>query len=399
MRTFYLIMLSLFIASCSTPMIKVVHYNIKELSTDKIDNKNHLQVKNAALVLKEHPFDVLSLNEIQFDREGVPTPLQTTRGENIKKLASYFGVPEFTSAFHPANTGERAKKQKNGSYYTNAASKEARAHADQINFGLFPHQYSTGALLKYKVISEVIVKDIKWKDFDPNLNLDQFRTPKGKKFPEDMKLFDKNFTDIVADVDGHEVHFIFLHTVPAYHFGNKKSPNYKRNADQLRFLEWYLTGATDIEVNLSSLKPLSSKDTFIAMGDFNTDINNLENEGSVVLNRLFKKSNTFIKTSEMSFTNEGGSYSPKPFRLMLDYIISSKNLEPVAGGIIHPDWKKREELGCNGMPKMLPPSDLALVGYIDQKKKLECWVLVDKQYQTLKEASDHYPIWGHFKFK
>ncbi len=398
MKTLHLILLSLLV-SCSTPTIKVVHYNIKELSTDKVDNKNHLQIKNAALVLKDHSFDVLSLNEIQFDSAGVPTPLQTSRGENVKKLAAYFGVPEYTSVFHPANTGEKAKKKKNGSYYTNAASKEARAHADQINFGLFPHQYSTGALLNYKIVSEVVVKDIKWKDFNQSLDLNKFRTPEGNRFPKDIKLFDKNFTDVVADVDGHEVHFIFLHTVPAYHFGNKKSPNYKRNADQLRFLEWYLTGATDINVNLLSLKPLSSKDTFIAMGDFNTDINNLDNEGSKVLARLFQKTNTFIKTSEMTFTNEGGSYSPKPFRLMLDYIISSKNLEPVAGGIIHPNWKKREELGCDGMPKMLPPADLSLVSYLDRKKKQECWVLVDRRYQILKEASDHYPIWGHFKLK
>jgi endonuclease/exonuclease/phosphatase family metal-dependent hydrolase len=398
MKTFYLF-LCLLLVSCSTPTIRVVHYNIKELSTDKIDDQNNLQLKNAARVLRDYPFDVISLNEIQFDREGVPTPLQTTRGENIKKLAKTFGVSEYNSAFYPANTGENAKKKKDGSYYTNANTKNARDHADQLNFGVFPHQYSTGALFKYKIISEVVVKDIKWKDFNPNVDLNKFRQSNGKKFPKEMKLFDKNFTDIVLDVDGHEVHFIFLHTVPAYHFGNKKSPNYKRNADQLRFLEWYLTGATDINVNVRSLKPLSPKDTFIAMGDFNTDINNPKNEGTTVLARLFKKTNTFIKQSEMNFTNEGGSYSPRPFRLMLDYIVSSKNLEPVAGGIIHPDWKKREELGCDGMPKLIPPPELALVGYLDKKKKQECWVLVDRKYQILKDTSDHYPIWGHFKLK
>jgi len=398
MKTFYLF-LCLLLVSCSTPTIRVVHYNIKELSTDKVDNENHLQLKNAVAVMKDYQFDVLSLNEVQFDSTGAPTPMQTTRGENVKKLGKLFGVPEYTSVFHPANTGENAKKKKDGTYYKHANNKIARSHADQLNFGVFPHQYSTGALLKYKVISEIVVKDLKWKDFNPSVDFSKFRQANGKKFPKDMKLFDKNFTDVVADVDGHEVHFVFLHTVPAYHFGNKKSPNYKRNADQLRFLEWYLTGATDIDVNLSSLKPLDSKTTYIAMGDFNTDINNPKNEGTGVLARLFKKANTFIKQSDMTFTNEGGSYSPKPFRLMLDYIVSSKNLEPIAGRIIHPDWKKREELGCDGMPKMLPPPELALVSYLDRKNKQECWVLVDRKYQMLKDASDHYPIWGHFKLK
>jgi hypothetical protein len=144
---------------------------------------------------------------------------------------------------------------------------------------------------------------------------------------------------------------------------------------------------------------LSSKNAFIAVGDFNTDINNPNNEGTSVLARLFKKTNSFIKQKEMSFTTEGAGYSPKPFRLMLDYIISSRNLEPIAGGIVHPDWSKREELGCDGMPKLLPPADEALVNYVDNQKKQECWLLVDRKYQILKDASDHYPIWGHFRFK
>ena len=180
MKTFYLF-LCLFLISCSSPTIRVVHYNIKELSTVKIDNENNLQLKNAARILKEHPFDVLSLNEVQFDREMVPTPMQTTRGENIKKLAHLFGVPGYNSAFYPANTGENAKKKKDGTYYTNANTKIARAHADQLNFGVFPHQYSTGALFKYKIISEVIIKDIKWKDFNPSVDFNKFRQSQWRK--------------------------------------------------------------------------------------------------------------------------------------------------------------------------------------------------------------------------
>ncbi|MCO4793205.1 MAG: endonuclease/exonuclease/phosphatase family protein [Bacteriovoracaceae bacterium] len=396
MKIYTILILLLVITSCSSPTIRVVHYNIKELSTPKIDKDTH-QIRNVKKVLEGHSFDILSLNEIQFDQQGVPTLLQTSKGENLKKLATKFDLTDFNDVFHPANTGEKAKKKKDGSYFQNVGTSVARAHADQENFGVFPHQYSTGALLKYRIISEIVIKDLKWKDFNPKIDLSKFRMGNKKRIPKDISLFDKNFTDVVADVDGHEVHFIFLHTVPSYHFGNKKSPNYIRNADQLRFLEWYLTGSTDIDVNLSSIKPLSPKATYIAMGDFNTDIKNLKNPGSAVLRRLFEKSNTWIKQKDMTFTNEGSSYSPKPFRLLLDYIISSKNLEPVAGGIIHPNWNKRRELGCNGMPKLLPASDMALVSYRQNKK--ECWALVDKYYQTLKDASDHYPLWGHFKIK
>ena len=73
----------------------------------------------------------------------------------------------------------------------------------------------------------------------------QFTGGDGLPLRSDITLFDKNFTHVILDVEGKDLHVILLHSVPAYHFGNKKSPNYARNADQLRFLEWFLTGKTD----------------------------------------------------------------------------------------------------------------------------------------------------------
>jgi hypothetical protein len=100
----------------------------------------------------------------------------------------------------------------------------------------------------------------------------------------------------------------------------------------------------------------------------------------------------------MSFTNESSNYGPKPFRLMLDYIITSLDIETTSGMIIHPSFE-RTELGCEIDPENTQiNADQKIVKYLDRGKK-ECFSIVDKIFYEIKEASDHYPLYGTFKFK
>jgi hypothetical protein len=382
--------------SCSSNKVRIVHYNIKELNTQKIDQETD-QVMKVKEVLKKHPFDILSLNEIQFDRENIPTRAAKTRGLNLQKLKRIFDVEDYNESFHPANTGANSRPKKDGDYFTEANTKEARTLADQVNFGVFPAQYSSGALFKYPIVSEIVLNKLMWKTFNPKINLKQFKSGVGLPLPTKMELFDKNFTDVIIDINGHDVHLIILHTVPSYHFGNQKSPNYERNRDQLRFLEWYLTGKTDIPVKIDSIKPLSKNDHYIAIGDWNTDYRSLKNPGSAVLRNLFKKSKLWIAPKFLTFTNEGSDYSQSPFRLLLDYILVSNSFRPVKGSIIHPDFTKRVDLGCTETPpkedkSLMKKKKLVLVQFRTKTSKNPCYAYVDSFYKTLKTASDHYPL-------
>lgn len=382
-----------------SPEIKIIHYNIKELDSLKINNgikdKQIFEVKN---ILSKHQFDILSLNEIQYDIPMVPTSNFFTRGQNLQKLKQSLGLKYLVSeSFNIANTGLKAKKRTDGSYYLKPNTAEARSHADQINFGTVPGQYSSGALFKYKKIKEIVFNDLKWKDFDPKIDLSKFKTSDGNRLPKDIQLFDKNFTDVILDVEGKKLHLILLHTVPSYHFGNPHSVNYIRNEAQLKFLEWYLTGSTDINVDLPQITPLKENTYYIATGDWNTDYNNAENPGSKVLRRLFNKSKLWIGSPDkLTFTNESDGYNKTPFRLMLDYMVHSNNIETLEGKIIHPDFT-RVELGCKNGSIPDAPQDFVIESYTNGNKT--CKVFVHKTYRAFKNASDHYPIWGHFKLK
>lgn len=365
---FKYLLLTLTWISMAQASFKVIHYNIKELDSNKIASPTNEQIAAVKEVLSSFSPDIISVNEVQYDMPGVPNSAFKTKGENLSKLKTLIGAKDLTyQSFHPANTGMKAKRKKDKTYYSEASEASARSHADQVNFGVFPAQYSTGALTRFKIISEVIISKIKWKAFNPKLDLSKFKQANGSALPTDMELFDKNFSDITVEIDGKPVHLILLHTVPSYHFGNKYSVNDYRNAEQLRFLEWYLTGKTDYKIDLPNISPLESDEYYIAMGDFNVSVFDTDSEGSSVLKNLFKKSKLWLEMKELSFTNESPGFDEKPLRLLLDYIVVSKNIDIKDAQIVHP---KKMDLKAP-----------------------------DNEYKTFKTASDHYPIYGEFELQ
>lgn len=391
----------LFLTTAYAQKIKVLHYNIKELDSKKIKT-NDSQIGFVKKVLKKYQFDVISLNEIQYDYKNIPNTEYMTTGKNVSKLLRLLERSHLKfQSFHPANTGKNAKTKPDGTYYNSPNSNDARSHADQINFGVMPGQYSSAGASIHKIKNELIITDLKWKDFNPKLNLSKFKTAAGKSFPKDMKLFDKNFSDITLEIDGKEVHVILLHTVPSYHFGNKHSINMFRNAQQLKFLEWYLTGKTDFNVGKMKIKPLKKESYFIAMGDFNVAYNakGTQKDGADTLKRIFKKANTWIKPNLMTYTNESSGYKLNPARLLLDYIVSSKNIKSSKARIILPKMK-RYELGCEGsniktQRQLNIKSKFYKVEY--KKGKKTCYALINPEYYYFKQASDHFPLYGEFE--
>ncbi|MBT3983568.1 MAG: hypothetical protein HOE90_19590 [Bacteriovoracaceae bacterium] len=372
----------------------VVHYNIKELSTLKLLEKSE-QVEMAVKVLNKQYFDILSINEIQYDLPGVPLKELKTRGQNMKLLGSYLGL-DWSDAFGPANTGMDAKKGVDGNYYFDPYDSNARKNADFVSYGLFPAQYSTGGLFKFKVKEVKIFQNLKWIDFNPSLDLTPYKDISGADFPKDMKLFDKNFTDATLEIEGRDVHVIFFHTVPAYHFGNKLTPNYIRNEDQLKFLEWYLTGSTDLKVGELEIKPLQKDDIFIAMGDWNTDIKNAENPGSLVLNSLFKKVSLWMETPAVTYV--GQSLHHETINLTLDYIVF-RGLKLVKGGVYRPESGLKTIKCTSGKIEEEVEIEEDLVFFTYSKSKDEkCRAQVFRDYYQLKNASDHLPLWAEFDF-
>ena len=384
-------------AQASNKPFTILHYNIKELDSQKVQStlNENSPLNFVKKVINKVPFDILSLNEIQYDLPNVPNPKFQSKGTNLKRIKKILNLTSFQTSFYPANTGLNAKKKEDGTYASSPTDSEARKLADPVNFGIFPAQYSTGAIFKFQKIGEKIINKLTWKTFNPKRDLSTFKDGNGNPLPKSMPLFDKNFSDITLLIDNKIVHLILLHTVPAFHFGNPATPNYIRNADQLRFLEWYTTGATDTDTtHLKSIRTLKSNERFIIVGDLNTDITS-DNPGANVLRNLIKKTNLWTKFPK--FTNESSGFAPPSLQLLLDYILVSKGIEVIAGGTIASS-PNRLELGCtkpsSANINQLP--EKVIVSY-QGKNGTKCEVSVNRTYYEAKKASDHFPIWASLK--
>lgn len=383
--------------------LRVIHYNIFELDSEKIKDlplndkdKISAQLKAVKKSLAPYDFHLMSINEIEYDLAGVPFPSFHSDGTNLQTLMKWLR-PEHAWDLHfaQANTGENAKKISKNSYAT-SNDPGARYYADPNNYGLFPGQYSTGLASRYPIKKRISIRNLPWKVFNPQVKLNKYRNGQKGKLPARISLFDKVFMDTIIEVNHHLVHVITFHAVPAYHFGNKKTPNYQRNLDQLRFLEWYLTGKTDIPTadSYKSISPLSAEDTFIAMGDWNTDIND-KNPGSVVLRRFAQTHRLF---PSHSITWESPNFNSKRLSMRLDYIFYSNDLKLENARVVRPA-EERILLGCGkeALPAHKGAKKRVLVDYKDHSGQL-CHVSINKNFKTLKDASDHFPLWAEFKF-
>lgn len=362
-----------------------------ELDSTKII-KNNKQIKLVKEVVSKYPYDLLSVNEIQYDKPGVPNSSYKTDGQNLEKLNKLINPSHehnFFYSFSSALTGENAQRNERGEFYSNPKLPEARKLADVVNFGIFPSQYSNGIASRYKIIS-ITRFNPQWKKFNNSVKPSLYTDARKNPLPEDMKLFDKSFTDTIVEIEGQRVHILGLHTVPAFGFGNPNTPNLQRNADQLRFLEYYILGSTSYSVPKSTPK-LSRDSKIIAMGDWNVDIKDSSKEGSSVLKRIF--THLTHADSYDTPTHLGIGAFKKPHNpMLLDYIAYSSHFEKVRGKVIYPK-SGQKLIKCENNLKERKTKNFVFL------KKSECLYRFNRNYFNIREASDHLPIYLELKFK
>jgi hypothetical protein len=388
---FIFVLVSCSIAPTKRTRIKVVHYNIKELTTNKIVNQSE-QVRTALNLIKPIKADLLSLNEVQYDLANVPILGMPGDGLNLARLNKSISIGSH-HFLGRANTGGAAKKKSNG-YYHGQVNAKTRKMADPVNFGVFPHQYSTGLISKYEIVNAIEYRNLRWKDHFPDRDLSQFRDANGQKLKDDILLFDKSFIHLTVMINSMPIEVVLLHTVPAFHFGNKRTMNYARNEDQLHFLKWFLTGKINTSFNPDGIKPLGVKSRFVAMGDWNVDLKNKSASGAKVLSSLFKEVSLWMASP--TYTHEGSGFRPNNLRMTLDYIVTSRNIKVLDGGILKPGFK-RVELGCYKDKIGKLPVGYILKDYRDYKKNRTCFVAINPKELDYKNASDHFPIWAELE--
>ena len=306
---------------------RLVHWNIKELDSKKLQSADHPQVTSAGDILAELQPDILSLNEIHND----PSRQKTLGRDNLQDFLQHWDRAQELkySSLSPSNTGQR--------------SIPSQKRIDRSNFGLFPGQYATGLASRFPIQKSLIVQALKWVEWQPQRDLSKFSF--GSTAASEIELFDKSLSVQWLEIEGRSLAMVCLHAVPAFNFGQDKSPNAHRNHAQLQFLQWFLTGepqpAPEVLAHLHSLglEALAPNQAFIAVGDLNSPLGDKRYPGGDIIQNLLNHPRIHPRMAmiphsvlehgpkfkpTMSFFSEGWDYAHLPTQL--DYMLISKEL-------------------------------------------------------------------------
>lgn len=323
----------------------LVQYNTQELDQRKFDDPQLTQVKAIHHVLKkiesyhQKEIDFLSLQEISLKDPKL-----------IAEIQQALHLKDYQYFFHPALTGVHAKKKPNGNYHNDPQSKEARKASDPLNFGIFPHQYSSGLFYRKReglILNEVeVIENLRWKDFNPNINLADYRNHQGGEVSKDIELFDKGLIiyhfSLTQEGKEEKLQLVQLHTTPAFHFGQEKTMNYQRNHDQLRFLAWMLTGKSGPHPPpaLKDLVKFERTRPYIAFGDWNVDVREWDHplkKGAQVIGQLTDQ--LLADHQQQCYTLIGSNEE----KIQLDYILPAgmKNWQQQTFNPDHPCFEQQ----------------------------------------------------------
>ncbi len=391
-----------FLVSRPRSCYRLVHWNIKELDSQKLQATDHAQVTSAGDILAELQADILSLNEIHND----PSRQKTLGRDNLQDFLQHWDRAQVLkySSLSPSNTGQR--------------SNPSQKRIDRSNFGLFPGQYATGLASRFPIQKSLIVQALKWVEWQPQRDLANFFF--GSASASEIELFDKSLSVQWLEIEGRSLAMVCLHAVPAFNFGQDKSPNAYRNHAQLQFLQWFLTGEPQPPPQVLALlhslglEPLAADQAFIAVGDLNSPLGDQRYPGGEIIQALLNHPRihprmAMIKDSvlqngpkfnpTMSFFAEGWDYAQLPTQL--DYMLVSRELKILDMQVIfaNPDRQIHALRDPDDDPSLLlaslqKPGRLVSImkgrafGRLDQVAV----VSVSEAFARLRAASDHLPL-------
>ena len=272
---------------------RLLHWNIKECDGIAISSRSAAFCNAVGLISHQQP-DLLSLNEVEYGPQS-PSPYLDLFLEAITP-----DPKSWHQTFYAANSGQRAKPLADGTYlrfHEELSPEQREYHLDQANYGLFPGQFSIGLASRFPIEDRLLIRDLPWKSWDPHAPLAQLDL--GGMSAEDFPLFDKSFQVSWCRFEERVFAVITLHCVPAFDFGSKFSPNVLRNAAQLEFLAWYLTGVCpEHRCPPEDIRALDASMPFLAVGDFNIALD-APHAGAKVLRSLLAHPRVQARVSQM----------------------------------------------------------------------------------------------------
>lgn len=303
--------------------IRFGHFNVRDLTVDKLRKPDHPQVLSASAITRKVRPDVLSINEIEAHPEA-PRLLHDNflqRGDiPLHYPYHYLG---------PTNSG---------------VSTDLPQPFDLKGFGLFEGQYGIALFSRFPIIREGVrsFEGFSWRDLPKGLS---YLGDRAVNVYGSFPLFSTNLLDVPLRIGGQVVHAILLHaSIPV-----RGHLNRERNGDQLNFLNEYISGRA-----LPGVEPFRVGKPFVVMGDLNADPEKGDGIREAIRRLLENPALNRLVPSRPTFLEGGGVEAPAldagGFSLRLDYILPSRDFVVHEHGVFRPEeagWWKQVRLASD----------------------------------------------------
>ncbi len=337
-------------AGCeSRGMVRIATFNIRELSSaklDHVDSAGHgasLQLQKAAEIIQRVRPDVLLINEIDSDGE---------QGRNAAKFCDrYLKVPQnacepidYPHVFvAPVNTGVPT-----GCDLDQDGKRDGPA--DAFGYGRYPGQYGMALYSRYPIDAGAArtFQKLRWKDMPDNLMPDG-RADKPAWYPPEetaiLRLSSKSHWDVPVVIVETVLHVLASHPTPPA-FDGPEDRNGRRSFDEIRLWADYITGgeaASYLVDDRGGRGGLAGGVSFVVVGDLNADpVKDRGAYGQPAINQLLRHP----RVQDPAPKSEGGaahrsSYpGTSAWRTCdfgrIDYVLPSRGLAVHSSGVFWP---------------------------------------------------------------
>lgn len=297
------------------------------------------QAIQLARVIRSVRPDVLLLCEIDHDADGSTLHAFADRYLAVKSLNVGGDESEPIQYPHrwsiPTNTGLLADTDLN-------EDGRRSLPMDAYGFGKYPGQYAMAILSRFPIDSQAsrTFQTFRWANLPDALKPVTPET--GEPFYSDdvwkaLRLSSKNHADVVIRVGAPigQLHLLASHPTPPV-FDGKEDRNGKRNHDEIRFWNDYITdeNASYLVDDSGAAGGLPSDASFVIAGDLNSDPNRGDSLRSAIQDLLSHERVNDVKPSSESRGVSTALFGKREVRV--DYVLPSSNMKVIESGVVWP---------------------------------------------------------------
>lgn len=362
-------------------IVRFATYNVSMTgnSTGQLDNFLSLTDPNgafnvfgnaaeAAQVIQLVRPDVLLLNEFDYNPSSPGTAL-TLFQNNYLSTPQSGDAPGISYAHQyvaPMNSGLQPDDDPgiDGSRidFNNDGQTSADGSAnDAYGFGSHPGHFGMALLSQHPIVGVRTFQTFQWAAMPGARLPDDPNTPEADDWysPDELAIFrlsSKSHWDITLDIHGEEVHVIAAHPTPPVFdsvgpndpfAGNLVDYNGKRNADEVRLIDDYITPGDDgyIVDDDGVAGGLGANESFVIMGDLNADPDEGDGIQAAIESLL---NDPRVNDTVPTHSATGDPTDTADFGLRADYVLPSSDLRVTGSGVF---WPTGAEPGADSLSR------------------------------------------------